>query len=173
MTRSEVLTGAKLRAGRKALRMSQAELARRTGYSRDTVRYWEKKGVIEARCGAFQAFVEALGLRIYSRSNARARIWGLTLLQAERERLEERVRAERARLREREVAKAAHRRVCCGARTRKGRPCRLLSEPGRRRCKFHGGKSTGPRTAEGRARIAEAQRTRWARWRREMGKDLK
>lgn len=31
------------------------------------------------------------------------------------------------------------------------------------RCKLHGGKSTGPKTAEGRARIAAAQRARWQR----------
>lgn len=31
------------------------------------------------------------------------------------------------------------------------------------RCRLHGGKSTGPRTLEGRARIAEAQRARWHR----------
>ena len=31
------------------------------------------------------------------------------------------------------------------------------------RCRLHGGKSTGPRTAEGRARIAAAQRARWQR----------
>ncbi len=55
-------------------------------------------------------------------------------------------------------------RVICGAKTRKGVPCRAKSEPGRRRCKFHGGKSTGPKTPEGRQRIAEAQRHRWAAW---------
>ncbi|WP_428849225.1 HGGxSTG domain-containing protein [Thetidibacter halocola] len=53
----------------------------------------------------------------------------------------------------------------CGARTRKGTPCRAKSEPGKRRCRFHGGCSTGPRTPEGRERIAEAQRRRWAAWR--------
>lgn len=37
--------------------------------------------------------------------------------------------------------------------------------PGRTRCKYHGGMSTGPRTAEGRARIAAALRERWAAWR--------
>jgi hypothetical protein len=31
------------------------------------------------------------------------------------------------------------------------------------RCRLHGGKSTGPKTPEGRARIAEAQRARWQR----------
>lgn len=67
----------------------------------------------------------------------------------------------------RALACLARRRVPCGALTRKGRPCRALSEPGRRRCRFHGGRSTGPKTAEGKARIAAAQRQRWARWRAE------
>lgn len=31
----------------------------------------------------------------------------------------------------------------CRAKTRKGKVCRLLSEPGKRRCKFHGGMPTG------------------------------
>jgi len=34
-------------------------------------------------------------------------------------------------------------------------------EPGKRRCRFHGGLSAGANTSEGRARIAEAQRRRW------------
>ena len=54
----------------------------------------------------------------------------------------------------------------CGARTRKGSPCRSKPLPGKRRCKFHGGMSTGPKTPEGRERIAEAQRRRWAEYRR-------
>lgn len=53
----------------------------------------------------------------------------------------------------------------CGAQTRKGTPCRCKPLPGKRRCKFHGGASTGPKTPEGRERIAEAQRRRWAAWR--------
>ncbi len=36
---------------------------------------------------------------------------------------------------------------------------------GKRRCRFHGGMSTGPRTKAGRARIAEAQRRRWRAFR--------
>lgn len=51
----------------------------------------------------------------------------------------------------------------CGAKNRKGSSCKLPVEPGKRRCRFHGGASTGPKTSEGRARIAEAQRKRWAR----------
>ncbi|WP_279533260.1 HGGxSTG domain-containing protein [Rhodovulum marinum] len=51
----------------------------------------------------------------------------------------------------------------CGAQTRKGTPCRAKTLPGKTRCKMHGGLSTAPKTQEGRERIAEAQRRRWAR----------
>lgn len=44
-------------------------------------------------------------------------------------------------------------RVRCGAkRHRDGKPCKAWSEPGKQRCKWHGGCSTGPKTKEGRAR---------------------
>ena len=44
-------------------------------------------------------------------------------------------------------------RVICGARRRRdGQACQGMSVPGKRRCKWHGGASTGPRTDEGRAR---------------------
>ena len=54
----------------------------------------------------------------------------------------------------------------CGARTRAGYPCRGIpvyrpaSKPGRARCRLHGGKSTGPKTPDGRARIAASNRRR-------------
>jgi hypothetical protein len=53
-------------------------------------------------------------------------------------------------------------RPFCGAKTRKGLLCVARAVPGSRRCRMHGGASTGPRTPEGRARIADAQRRRWA-----------
>jgi hypothetical protein len=53
------------------------------------------------------------------------------------------------------------------AQTRAGGTCRKKVIPGRTRCVFHGGKSTGPMTESGKARIAEAQRRRWAKWRRD------
>ena len=57
-------------------------------------------------------------------------------------------------------------KIRCGARRKRdGQPCQCPVEPGRRRCRFHGGLSTGPKTMEGRDRIAAAQRARWARWR--------
>lgn len=44
-------------------------------------------------------------------------------------------------------------RQSCGARRRRdGKPCNALNVPGRDRCKWHGGMSTGPKTPEGRAR---------------------
>ena len=39
-------------------------------------------------------------------------------------------------------------RIPCGARRRRdGLPCEALSVPGKRRCKWHGGLSTGPRSS--------------------------
>jgi DNA-binding XRE family transcriptional regulator len=52
----------------------------------------------------------------------------------------------------------------CGARTRRGTPCAAKAIPGKHRCKHHGGMSTGPRSQQGRERIAAAQRKRWLKW---------
>jgi hypothetical protein len=48
----------------------------------------------------------------------------------------------------------------CGARTRSGAPCKMRVVAGKTRCRLHGGMSTGPKTAEGRARIVESNRRR-------------
>jgi hypothetical protein len=45
----------------------------------------------------------------------------------------------------------------CGARTRAGCPCRAPAIRGKLRCRMHGGRSTGPRTAEGLARLRVAR----------------
>ena len=44
----------------------------------------------------------------------------------------------------------------CGARTRKGAPCGCPAVRGKKRCRMHGGLSTGPRTAVGLARSKQA-----------------
>ena len=44
----------------------------------------------------------------------------------------------------------------CGAKTRAGTPCQNPAIKDRSRCKLHGGKSTGPRTPEGKARVIAA-----------------
>src|SRR5205814_8483987 len=47
----------------------------------------------------------------------------------------------------------------CGTRTRRGTPCNASAiADGNGRCRMHGGRSTGPRTAEG------LERSRKARW---------
>lgn len=46
-------------------------------------------------------------------------------------------------------ASAAWECVRCGGKTRKGTPCQLLSEAGRRRCNLHGSMSTCPRAKGG------------------------
>jgi hypothetical protein len=56
----------------------------------------------------------------------------------------------------------------CGALTGSGTPCLLKVEAGKRRCRLHGGLSTGPRTVAGKARIAAAQRRRWADYTRDV-----
>jgi len=44
----------------------------------------------------------------------------------------------------------------CEAKTRKGTACQKLPLTGKARCRLHGGLSTGPKTPEGKARIAAA-----------------
>ena len=44
----------------------------------------------------------------------------------------------------------------CLAKTRRGTACQKSPLKGKTRCRLHGGLSPGPRTAEGKARIAAA-----------------
>ena len=59
-------------------------------------------------------------------------------------------------------------RPFCGAKCRDGHLCQarvVVTQNGivKRRCRMHGGLSTGPKTIEGLERIAEAQRRRWSK----------
>ena len=47
----------------------------------------------------------------------------------------------------------------CGAKTRRGAPCRRPANKRNGRCRLHGGASSGPRTKEGLAKIAAANTT--------------
>lgn len=47
----------------------------------------------------------------------------------------------------------------CGAKTCRGTACRRPASKKNGRCRLHGGQSTGPKTAEGRAKIAAANTT--------------
>jgi hypothetical protein len=44
--------------------------------------------------------------------------------------------------------------LTCGAKTRKGTPCKIKNIYHNGRCKLHGGYSTGPKTVEGKRRSA-------------------
>lgn len=44
--------------------------------------------------------------------------------------------------------------LTCGAKTRKGTPCKRKDIYDSGRCHLHGGLSTGPKTAEGKAKVA-------------------
>ena len=47
----------------------------------------------------------------------------------------------------------------CGAKTRRGTACQRPASKKNGRCRLHGGQSTGPKSAEGRAKIAAANTT--------------
>ena len=47
----------------------------------------------------------------------------------------------------------------CGAKTRRGVPCQRPANKRNGRCRLHGGASSGPRTEQGRAKIAAANTT--------------
>ena len=61
----------------------------------------------------------------------------------------------------------------CGARTRSNSLCAKHPIKGKRRCRLHGGLSTGPKTEAGKARIAEAQlkHGRYVNWRARRAKE--
>ena len=158
------MTGTELKQARLRAGLTQQQLADKTGFHRLAVGYWERKKVkFTARYGAPFAFAKALGMKYYWTPIRTRASWGFT--DYEQRRLDQ----EFARVAAMRAQREAHLRIRCNAQTRKGTPCKALSEPGKRRCKFHGGLSTGPKTLEGRAMIAEAQKRRWALWRNSKG----
>lgn len=56
-------------------------------------------------------------------------------------------------------------RPFCSAKARSGKACLKKVVPGKKRCRFHGGLSTGPRSDAGKVRISLAQKKRWAQFR--------
>ena len=162
------MTGDEWREHRRAASLTQKALAQRAAVSISAVKYWERKARIDAYGWAITRMAKALGisnrvpfLRQYARTGGR----GLTVCPQIHARMAAEVELQMIDWRRRESLRAARRRVACGAKTRKDTACRNKSEPGKKRCKFHGGKSTGPKTQEGRERISKAQRARWAKWR--------
>ena len=155
-----MMTGKHLKAARLRAGLTQQQLADKTGFHRLAVGYWENKDcTFSARFGAPKAFAKALGMKHYSPPIRTRAAWGFTDVETAR------IEQELARLAKSRAQRLSLARVRCNAKTRKGTPCKALSKPGKRRCKFHGGRSTGPKTRAGRDAISRAQKARWARWR--------
>ena len=63
--------------------------------------------------------------------------------------------------------------IRCGAKTRSGVPRAKFPIEGKRRCRLHGGLSTGPKTPAGRAAIltANTKHGRYKNWRERQAKE--
>jgi transcriptional regulator with XRE-family HTH domain len=157
------MTGDELSALRQAAGYSRPALAEMCGLHPDSIKYWEKKSVVDLRGYAVRKLLEALGPVGLPQDNG-----GQSESREHLAFLSDRVfcapdtRARGGVLGDKSRSQGLHSKSICGAKTRKGTPCRAKALPGKKRCKYHGGMSTGPKTAEGRARIAEAQHRRWA-----------
>jgi hypothetical protein len=146
------MTGDELKDIRLRAGLSRSALAALAELNHDSVRYWERKAKVDLRGWVPDRIFQALGrvtwfiatpIRLgstlgYFPHDTRAR-GGVLVANGKWE-----------------DGKP------CGALTRKGTACRAKAINGKGRCKFHGGMSTGPKTPEGRERIAEAQRRRWS-----------
>jgi transcriptional regulator with XRE-family HTH domain len=146
-----------LRQIRKRAGWSQQELAARAGIHVQTVKYWESERPGADRSGAACRMMADA----FTAAGVPARIPSFKRGHAALQRPASQPPTKQNRPAN---PKIAHR---CGAKTRKGSPCQMKPQPGKRRCALHGGLSTGPATDAGRARIAEAQRARWAKHREE------
>lgn len=151
------MTGDELKQHRLRLGLSRPALAALAELHPSSVKYWERKG--EARiCGhAPSRLLLAMGLEVPKRPQIfqrPGRGWDNFF-------------ATTTRARGRVLGSAGAQTFSkqCGARTRKGTACRSRPIPGKRRCRFHGGLSTGPKSPAGRNRIAQAQRKRWMLYR--------
>jgi hypothetical protein len=162
------MTGDDLRHARETAGLCKRALALLAGVTPKTVRYWEGKPALDPRGWAVERLAKALGGE-FSRTVTRRRLGVLSAPEGFSAQYAQDVPSDPDMSLDRAVARfvvRAWRKAICGAKTRKGRPCRMRpATPFAKRCRLHGGLSTGPKTPEGRARIAKAQRRRWARWR--------
>jgi hypothetical protein len=158
MTAPDFPDAAHLRASIKAAGWTCVALARHAGFDRTTVFYWLRKlGPLKGHTPNVlrKAFLSAgvdIGPDLQSAISPRGHVDPFAWIDAV---IQPKLESERARL--------AMKAIRCGAIRTNGKPCPARPVAGKKRCRFHGGMSTGPRTTEGRQRIAEAQRKRWAK----------
>ena len=184
-----IAKGAQIRAGRALLGWTRADLANTAGLHRNAVAYWERHDVIPTamipyavkrmaaallEAGVKPVMSPAAGVRLVrgdqiprtTRSPAPARHGVSHGATAGPRHVGARHGVQDAAARPKAARSTADREEAprCGARTRRGTAC-VRKGLANGRCPNHGGKSTGPKTAEGRARIAARQRLRWQQWR--------
>lgn len=130
------------------LRSAIASKSRARARARDEARRWAKLAAeMHAKAAAKATwFDESSAPGFAARADA-----GVARCNARAAKLSAEIDALRA-----EVCELARESNRCGARCRDGHACRALRVPGAKRCKLHGGKSTGPRTPEGKARALAA-----------------
>jgi hypothetical protein len=136
-----MMTGSDLKNHRIAAKLSRPALALKASLHPDSIKYWERKDRIDIRGWAPSRIIDALGLSGSTMGN-----------------LSTPTRTRHGVLEDTGVLCSPKR---CGAKTRQATPCQIKVVTGKNRCRLHGGLSTGPKTAEGRQRIREAQRKRW------------
>lgn len=155
------MTGQELATLRRRARLSQSALAQRLGVSRQTISYWEQRPALDGRSPMLQHIADTLcpddACRLLS---SRHGLGFMSLSFSQNVTQQDMQLISRAMTIRKETSDGLARKPC-NARTRSGTPCRSKSEPGKSRCRLHGGLSTGPRTPEGRKKIAAAQRRRW------------
>lgn len=150
--------GAELKRRREGKGWSQRELARRAGLRHGTVQYLERRGELNQNCRGILACARALRWR--PRHPKPEPVELLDIWADVTEAMERILKRKYGLTRPKPKAPAPQ---TCDAKTRQGHPCRNKPMPGKRRCKFHGGMSTGPRTAEGREKLSRLMRERRAR----------
>lgn len=181
-----IVTGCQIRAARALLGWSRAQLAGAAGLHGNSITYWEETPVIRTgrrephACAGIREALHRAGVEFIGHAKPGVRLCQNAYF----------VTRPPSRARPRHGVKpislglatllrsktatiiAARRKASspCGARTRAGAACRRKALANGR-CRNHGGLSSGPRTPEGRRRIAEVQHRRWAEWRsrRETG----
>lgn len=174
--RTHFLTGKDLKERRIALGLTQEDVANVLGCHATAIGYWEKKETLAPKnffCGRFtpsRGFLWKLviwygGAHLLPKPsleevfrNDHQQISHGKWWQKKQEKTLRKLNKELARSKSKKT-----RQPLCGAMTRKGTPCQRQALPNKTRCRNHGGLSTGPKTQEGRRRIAEAQQKRWAK----------
>ena len=161
----QTMTGDELKFLRRTFDLSRPVVARMIGRHSDTIRYWERKSCLSHEQGVPALILQALDIKSFDLSlfitNAYYRF---LCVNGFRSQMRERERAHLGLIKYFEVREGSagriRKRPRCGAKTRAGGTCKAKVVDGKRRCRMHGGLSTGPKTEAGRRRISEAQQLR-------------